>query len=118
MYLDTNASGRLPRVETRSLKQKVLPMPISITCSSCQRRLKAKDSLAGKVVACPNCGMMLTIAKPMAEDDVATYLLQESTPPEDIPRPPEPDAPAPPERPRPQPRPVAPPKPVVMNLMP
>lgn len=48
-------------------------MPI-VACSGCGKRLKAKETLAGKTVACPACGQKLVI--PQAEEDVAAYVLQ------------------------------------------
>jgi len=55
-------------------------MPISVTCSACGQRLKAKDSLAGRMVPCPKCGEKLLI--PQADEDVAAYLLQSETSPD------------------------------------
>ena len=36
-------------------------MPIKVTCNSCGKSLKAKDSAAGKKVKCPQCGDPMTI---------------------------------------------------------
>ena len=36
-------------------------MPIQVTCNSCGKSLKAKDSAAGKRVKCPQCGDPITI---------------------------------------------------------
>lgn len=36
-------------------------MGIEIRCSSCKKVLKAKDSMAGKKVKCPNCGKALKL---------------------------------------------------------
>src|SRR5947209_6217599 len=91
-------------------------MPISITCPSCSKRLKAKDTLAGKLVACPSCRTRLRIPQPETEDDAAGYLLQESTPSEDLPSSPERGTEELSERPLPRPRPVAPPKPAAPLL--
>jgi RsiW-degrading membrane proteinase PrsW (M82 family) len=44
-------------------------MPISVTCTSCNKRFKGPDRLAGKTVGCPNCGARLFIPPP--EDDEA-----------------------------------------------
>jgi RsiW-degrading membrane proteinase PrsW (M82 family) len=52
-------------------------MSISITCSACQKRLKAKDSLAGKTVACPGCGQKLVL--PQLEEAAASFLLDENS---------------------------------------
>lgn len=53
-------------------------MAISLACSECGRRLKARDELAGKRLPCPNCRHELLI--PEAEENVAGYLLQEEPP--------------------------------------
>src|SRR5215510_12549026 len=50
-------------------------MAITVICAGCGKRLKAKDSLAGRTVNCPNCGQKLVI-KP-SEDDVAALLLDQ-----------------------------------------
>ena len=72
-------------------------MPISITCDGCGKRLKAKDSLAGRTVGCPSCGTKLLIGS--ADDVAAAALLgDDAEPPAD-----EAEAPAPRES-------VAPPK--------
>jgi RsiW-degrading membrane proteinase PrsW (M82 family) len=57
-------------------------MPIAITCHACGKRLKAKDQLAGRTVACPACGAKLLVAS--AEDAAAALLLDdpESSPAE------------------------------------
>jgi RsiW-degrading membrane proteinase PrsW (M82 family) len=55
-------------------------MPISLTCTSCNKRLKAKDSLAGKIVPCPGCGEKLSIPQPDAEADAASFLLADHQP--------------------------------------
>jgi DNA-directed RNA polymerase subunit RPC12/RpoP len=53
-------------------------IPISVTCSGCQKKLKAKDTLAGKTVRCPGCGEKLLL--PALEEEVAaTLLLEEET---------------------------------------
>src|SRR5579871_4911592 len=52
-------------------------MPLSVTCSACGKRLKAKDELAGKVLPCPNCKAKVAI--PQLEDEVGRYLLQDET---------------------------------------
>src|SRR5207244_9532955 len=62
--------------------------PISITCPACAKKLKAKDSLAGKTVACPGCGQKLVIPQP--EEAAASFLLEEETTPEAPPPPPSP----------------------------
>jgi RsiW-degrading membrane proteinase PrsW (M82 family) len=65
-------------------------MPISITCHGCGKRLKAKDSLAGRTVACPSCGTKLVID---SADDIAAALLRDDAEPQAA----EPEAPAPSE---------------------
>lgn len=72
-------------------------MPISVTCPGCRKRLKAKDGLAGRTVACPACGTKLVIGS--AEDVAAALLLGETTPQAAEPEvpPPRPDV-APPKR--------------------
>src|SRR5438270_10957992 len=83
-------------------------MAISVICAGCGKRLKAKESLAGRTVACPNCKHQLTIPQP--EDEAADFLLEPQTMPAparpaaaaDVPRAKESPARAP--RPAPQPR--------------
>lgn len=53
-------------------------MPISLTCSECGKRLKARDELAGKVLPCPSCGHKVHV--PEAEESIAGYLLQDEPP--------------------------------------
>lgn len=50
-------------------------MPISVTCSHCGKRLKARDELAGKALPCPNCKEKVLI--PADEEDIAGYLLHD-----------------------------------------
>jgi RsiW-degrading membrane proteinase PrsW (M82 family) len=52
-------------------------MPISVICDGCGKRLKAKDSLAGKTVACPVCGTKLLIG---SADDAAAAMLLDDVP--------------------------------------
>jgi RsiW-degrading membrane proteinase PrsW (M82 family) len=54
-------------------------MPISITCHGCGKRLKAKDSLAGRTVPCPSCGTKLVID---SADDIAAALLRDDAEPQ------------------------------------
>ena len=42
-------------------------MPISVQCSTCRKRFKAGDQLAGKRVKCPQCGSVIAIPQRMAE---------------------------------------------------
>ena len=58
-------------------------MPISLTCSQCGKRLKARDELAGKLLRCPNCGRKVPV--PEAEESAAGYLLQDEPPPQSSP---------------------------------
>jgi RsiW-degrading membrane proteinase PrsW (M82 family)/DNA-directed RNA polymerase subunit RPC12/RpoP len=58
-------------------------MTISLTCSSCGKRLKARDELAGKRLPCPQCGQQLLI--PEADEDIAGYLLKDEPPSEPLP---------------------------------
>ncbi len=60
-------------------------MAISLTCSDCGKRLKARDELAGKLLPCPNCGHKVLV--PEADEDIAGYLLQDDTPPPPEPAP-------------------------------
>lgn len=55
-------------------------MPIRFVCT-CQKRLRAPDSLAGKQVKCPGCGTLLTIpeAQPASHEMVAEQ--EPATPP-------------------------------------
>jgi predicted RNA-binding Zn-ribbon protein involved in translation (DUF1610 family) len=45
-----------PILITQLLTSRSLPVPIKVTCNSCGKSLKAKDSAAGKRVKCPQCG--------------------------------------------------------------
>jgi RsiW-degrading membrane proteinase PrsW (M82 family) len=49
-------------------------MPITLRCSSCGQKLKAKESLAGRILPCPKCGHKLQV--PDAEDDAASFLAE------------------------------------------
>jgi RsiW-degrading membrane proteinase PrsW (M82 family)/DNA-directed RNA polymerase subunit RPC12/RpoP len=42
-------------------------VPISLICHGCGKRLKAKDTLAGRTLPCPSCGAKLLVAKPQAD---------------------------------------------------
>lgn len=46
-------------------------MPIRVTCKSCGKSLKAKDSAAGKRVKCPQCGDPMTIPEPIYDAEEA-----------------------------------------------
>jgi RsiW-degrading membrane proteinase PrsW (M82 family) len=71
-------------------------MPISIICHGCGKRLKAKDSLAGRTVGCPSCGTKLVID---SADDIAAALLSDDAEPQaDEPDGPPPSEEAAPER--------------------
>jgi RsiW-degrading membrane proteinase PrsW (M82 family)/DNA-directed RNA polymerase subunit RPC12/RpoP len=77
-------------------------MAISLVCPGCGKRLKAKETLAGRTVPCPGCGHKLLI--PAAEEAAADILLQDESPPEPADdESPEDEAP-PPERRDPEPR--------------
>ncbi len=53
-------------------------MPITVTCTGCGKRLKAKESMAGRKVACPGCGHVLVVGS--SDEDAAAFLLgDEST---------------------------------------
>ncbi len=40
---------------------------IELTCSSCGKKLRAKDELAGRMGKCPNCGQPIRVAADAAE---------------------------------------------------
>lgn len=44
-------------------------MPISVTCPSCSKTLKAKDEYAGKKTKCPGCGTVLKIPTVELDDE-------------------------------------------------
>lgn len=50
-------------------------MPISVTCSSCQSKLRVRDEHAGKKIKCPKCGSAIVVseaaAAPFTFDDAA-----------------------------------------------
>lgn len=57
-------------------------MPISITCAACKQRLKANESLAGRVLKCPKCKAAIAVPRvPLDEDAVADLLLSTDEPP-------------------------------------
>jgi RsiW-degrading membrane proteinase PrsW (M82 family) len=60
--------------------QRERSMPIFVTCSHCNKRLKAPEQLAGKALPCPHCKEKVLV--PAGEDDIAGYLLQPETPTE------------------------------------
>src|ERR1700687_1526958 len=37
------------------------PMPILVSCPSCERKLKARDVRAGRKVKCPRCGSFFVV---------------------------------------------------------
>jgi hypothetical protein len=39
-------------------------MAMLVSCPSCNRRLRANDTMAGKRVSCPNCGGVVDIPRP------------------------------------------------------
>ena len=45
-------------------------MPISCQCPSCGKRLKARDSAAGKKVKCPDCGAAISIPARKAKQEL------------------------------------------------
>ena len=59
-------------------------MPISITCTGCGKKLKAKDELAGRRLPCPGCGTKITVGS--EEDAVAAMLLGDEADPKPLPR--------------------------------
>jgi len=46
-------------------------MPIDIECAQCGKKLRVKDTLAGKRAKCPGCGNILEIPAPDAEYELA-----------------------------------------------
>ena len=46
-------------------------MPIKVTCNSCGKSLKAKDSAAGKRVKCPQCGDPISIPEAVYDAEEA-----------------------------------------------
>ncbi len=46
-------------------------MPILLTCPSCNKTLKAPDSVAGRKVKCPQCATVLDVPAPAAEPPTA-----------------------------------------------
>ena len=60
-------------------------MAISLTCSDCGKRLKARDELAGKLLPCPHCGHKVLV--PEADENIAGYLLRDDAPPPSEPTP-------------------------------
>src|SRR5436190_18943457 len=45
---------------------------IVLTCSACQKKLSAKETLVGKKVQCPGCGAVMVVAIPVAVGNAAT----------------------------------------------
>lgn len=52
-------------------------MAISVVCSHCRSKLKAKDHLAGRVLECPKCKNPVRVNRPTNVDDVAASILSE-----------------------------------------
>ena len=48
-------------------------MTISVTCESCGKTLRAKDSAAGKQAKCPDCGEPIVIPLPQKVDEEADH---------------------------------------------
>lgn len=46
-------------------------MAITVTCESCGKTLRTKDSAAGKQARCPDCGDPIVIPLPQASDEEA-----------------------------------------------
>ena len=44
-------------------------MPIEVTCDSCGKMLRARDSAAGKWAKCPGCGDPIEIPLPQTADE-------------------------------------------------
>jgi predicted RNA-binding Zn-ribbon protein involved in translation (DUF1610 family) len=85
---DVTNAGDLTLANTSQLKQSVcvhrylffhlltvrsLPVPIKVTCNSCGKSLKAKDSAAGKRVKCPQCSEPISIPEAVYDADEAGY---------------------------------------------
>src|SRR5437879_4521592 len=66
-------------------------MPQLIKCTSCKKKLRVPDNLAGKKVKCPSCGSTFMAA--MEEEELPTApLIEEPAPaPRRGPAPPQPD---------------------------
>ncbi len=47
-------------------------MPIEITCTGCERRLRVPDKVAGKRIKCPKCETVLRVPDASAEDEPPT----------------------------------------------
>src|SRR4051794_5263888 len=58
-------------------------MSISIQCPTCEKKLKAKDELAGKRIKCPNCGegVVIPSADPASQRVSAKGLSPIESPP-------------------------------------
>src|SRR5262245_49690262 len=55
---------------------------IAFTCTSCRKKLSAKDDLAGKKVKCPGCGAVASVPRASAAT-LAGQAGRSSTKPED-----------------------------------
>lgn len=73
MRIDSRQPDRFAKIE-----EPILPIPCQ--CSSCGKKLKARDSAAGKKVKCPDCGASIAIparkAKRQETDDDGELDLQ------------------------------------------
>ena len=70
-------------------------MPVTVKCQACGAKYAAEERLAGRTVACPNCGGAVVVpmyhapAKPSADDPYADLLNTPPTAPRGPARPPE-----------------------------
>lgn len=80
IFRDLAASARdVIRVEWRFIAWGGA-MPIVFSCS-CQKKLRAPDSTAGKKVKCPACGTVLTIPEPPSPPDTFSIEQESAEPP-------------------------------------
>jgi eukaryotic-like serine/threonine-protein kinase len=55
---------------------------ISVSCSSCQKKLSVKDTLAGKKIKCPGCGQVIPVPAPVPAAGPSVSADDRTLPPE------------------------------------
>ncbi len=61
--------------------------PITVTCTSCKKKLQVKAALAGKAVKCPGCGGVVKIPAPAADGEEWLDVNEAAAPPPEQPAP-------------------------------
>jgi len=78
-------------------------MPIEVTCTGCERRLRVPDKVAGKRIKCPKCEAVLRVPEGSGEEEPADEEKMVVAEPEPVAKKPEPVAKKPAPEPEPEP---------------